>query len=493
MINFVKLVSLSPYGTVILMYFDLKTLIDVSALHIIHSEILIIAFSFRQESKLIRWKAAVLATFSSLLYSCQPIAACISLATLAATGTELTSYNSFMILSLISTLRATVSWNMSQSVAMLADFAAAVARVQNVLNLDDHNIHKYGEDTCENSELSIIHKTGDFLDLCQTKDESDLLPQVPDISMRNIICSWTGDQNNPTLKSLCLSVDKGDLLFITGPVGCGKTSLLQAILQEIPLSKGQMSCQGKIAWVGQKPWVFSGTIRDNILFNEPFESDRYHMILQACDLCRDLKQFPDGDMTLVGQRGIVLSGGQQARVALARGVYSNADIYLFDDPLSAVDAKVGNHIFKACINDLLSDKTRLMVTHNLQILKDTSNVIVVMKEGAIVAQGNSEALLRSRFDFDVTEKSSEKIEATAMVEDTCTHNRDQAGIEKIVNEEFVNLETAEEERAIGAISCKLYWHYIRAGMSSVSVIVLAIVFLVVQGWLSFGCVLLSHH
>ena len=383
-----------------------------------------------------------------------------------------------------------MSWNMSQSVAMLADFAAAVARVQNLLNIDDHNSHKYGKNilakqennTSRNSELSAIHETGDFNDLCRENDQRVFLDEGPDILVRNITCSWTGDQNKPTLKSVWLSVHKGDLLFITGPVGCGKTSLLQAVLHEIPLFKGEIFSQGKIAWVGQRPWVFSGTIRDNILFGEPLESDRYHMVLQACDLNQDLQRFPAGDMTRVGERGIVLSGGQQARVALARGVYSNADVYLLDDPLSAVDSKVGHHIFNACVSSLLGGKTRLMVTHNLQILKDTSDVIAVMKEGAIVAQGTYETLLKSGFDLDVTEKSNEKKEARTMVENSCTHEETDA--ERLENEGF-GLETAEEDRAIGSVSWKVYWQYIRAGLNTVLAMALVMVFLVVQGWFSF--------
>ena len=409
-----------------------------------------------------------------------------------ATGTELTSYNTFMILSLISTLRATVSWNMSQSVAMLADFAAAVARVQNLLNIVDQSHHtsvqkifaKEEDKMPNNRESSTIHRTGDFPDLRGENDDDFVLREGVDISLGNVLCSWTNDQNKPTLKSLCLSVEKGDLLFITGPVGCGKTSLLQAILEEIPLINGRIFCQGKIAWIGQDPWVFSGSIRDNILFGEPFDTERYHTILLACDLNEDLQGFPEGDMTRVGERGIVLSGGQKARVALARAVYSNADVYLLDDPLSAVDPKVGCHIFKACISNFLGDKTRVMVTHNLQLLKDTSNVIVVMKEGTIVAQGNSESLIKSGIDFDVIERSAEKKRTTSMAENSRT--RADTDLERIANEEFVQLETVEEDRAFGSVSWRIYWRYIRAGMNTVLAVALMMFFVVVQGWFLFS-------
>ena len=126
--------------------------------------------------------------------------------------------------------------------------------------------------------------------------------------------------------------------------------------------------------------MFSGTVRENILLGEKFNPHSYRETIKACDLIRDFQRFPDGDMTLVGERGIVLSGGQRARVELARALYSNADIYLLDDPLSAVDAKVGQHIFQTCVRGLLSKSTRIMVMHNLQALRDAED-IVIMKEG----------------------------------------------------------------------------------------------------------------
>jgi len=126
-------------------------------------------------------------------------------------------------------------------------------------------------------------------------------------------------------------------------------------------------------------------LRDNILFGQAFYPERYRTTLQACDLCKDLEISPNGDMTHVGQRGIVLSGGQRVRVELARTVYSNADIYLLDDPLRAVDAKAGNHIFKTCISQLLRDKTRSMTTHNLQVLRDAKNIVVMEDGSTLVA------------------------------------------------------------------------------------------------------------
>ncbi|KAL9971579.1 hypothetical protein ACROYT_G017757 [Oculina patagonica] len=377
----------------------------------------------RQEVRLIRWKTAVLATTASLLYSCQPIAAFISLVTLAASGTELTSYNTFMILALDTFLR---------------------------------NAHSSQNGDLQLPDQSYIH----------LKDSS--------LWLENVVSSWNGTLIKPTLKSLCLSADRGDLVFITGRVGCGKSSLLYAILREIPLIEGELSCQGKVAWVSQQPWLFSGTVRDNILFGETFDPERYRMALQACDLNKDLQRFPDGDMTVVGEHGIVLSGGQQARVELARAVYSNADIYLLDDPLSAVDSKVGHHIFNTCINGLLQDKTRLMVTHNLEALKDAKH-IVVMKEGSILVKGDFLSVFNSGLNFDVINKIAGKSEAATLQMEKASNQ------EGILDEKPGSLEMDEEDRVIGSISWKLYWRYLKAELHVIGVGAMVVFFLVVQG------------
>ena len=437
--------------------------------------------SFRQEVRLIKWKTAILATFASLMYTCTPIAAFISLITVASTGIELTSYNTFMILSLISTLRMTVSANISIYVNILADFAAALNRIQGLLEFDNDNIDKYLQDTfMKNGGSNPGHE-----DKLANRDDSSVGTDIhrqkdPAVLLQNVVCSWSGNSNTPTLNSLCLSVDQGDLVFITGRVGCGKSSLLSAILREIPLIAGITSYQGKIAWVGQQPWIFSGTVRDNVLFGEPFDPNRYQKALEACGLINDLQRFPDSDLTLVGERGTVLSGGQQARVELARAVYSNADIYLLDDPLSAVDSKVGYDIFEKCIKGALNNKTRLMVTHNLEALQDAKH-IVVMEEGCILAKGDFSTLCASGFDLDAIVQGADQKSGTVQMEKQLSQGVLEIEIKS--QKEYSRLEIAEEDRMIGSVSWNLYWRYIQAGLHCILAAALAIFFLIVQGWL----------
>ena len=413
------------------------------------------------------------------MYTCTPIAAFISLITVASAGIKLTSYNTFMILSLISTLRMTISANISIYVNVLADFAAALNRIQGLLEFNNDNIDKYLQDTFTKNGVS----NPEHEDKIAKRDDSSVGADIhrlkdPAVLLQNVVCSWSGNSNSPTLNSLCLSVDQGNLVFITGRVGCGKSSLLCSILREIPLITGITSYQGKIAWVGQQPWIFSGTVRDNILFGEPFDPKRYEKALEACDLTNDLQRFPDGDLTVVGERGTVLSGGQQARVELARAVYSNADIYLLDDPLSAVDSKVGQNIFEKCINGVLNNKTRLMITHNLEALRDAKH-IVIMEEGSILAQGDFSTLCESGFDLDAIVQGAEQKSGTVQMEKQLSQGILE--IEINAEKEHATLEIAEEDRMVGSVSWKLYWHYIQAGMHCILATALAIFFLIVQG------------
>ena len=442
---------------------------------------------YRKEIKLIRWKTGILATFESLFVSSQLIAAFISLVSLAATGTELTSYNTFIILSLVSTLRTPVAWNVAVAMSLLADFAAALSRIESLLEFENGNIRKYLQDTFAKSGNSksgkdSFHEAENFPLPCAITDLEKKSASSTDkhlaVLLKNVVCSWIGNWKMLTLKTLCLSAEKGDLVLITGPVGCGKSSLLYVILKEIALLSGYISIRGKIAWVGQQPWVFSGTIRENILFGEAFDPHRYRMVLNACVLYNDLQRFPDGDMTRVGERGIVLSGGQRARVELARAAYSNADIYLLDDPLSAVDTKVGHYIFTACIKRLLHGKTRLLVTHNLQALRDAKN-IVLLKNGAVLSKGDATSLFQSGDLSWIGEDVGSK--EAVVLPNKSPLSEHQSESETHVDESFASLDHVDEDREIGSISWKVYWHYIQAGMYPVLVALIVIFFFFVQG------------
>ncbi|XP_055848004.1 probable multidrug resistance-associated protein lethal(2)03659 [Episyrphus balteatus] len=221
------------------------------------------------------------------------------------------------------------------------------------------------------------------------------------VVLKNAYASWNkmDDNKNAAIEDFNLDIQRNTLAAVVGPVGAGKSTLLNVLLGEVSLNQGSVSVDGKISYASQEPWVFEGTIRDNIIFIENYNERRYHKVLRVCALERDLEILPYGDLTVVGERGVSLSGGQRARVNLARAIYRKADIYLLDDPLSAVDTHVGKHIFENCIRDFLVGKIRILVTHQIQYLFDVEKLIL-MGAGRIVAQGSFQELRQSKqFEF----------------------------------------------------------------------------------------------
>lgn len=151
------------------------------------------------------------------------------------------------------------------------------------------------------------------------------------------------------------------------------------ILGEITVDSGVISVGGGVSYASQEPWLFAATVRNNILFGETYNKQWYEKVVKVCALEKDFEQFPQGDRTLVGDRGVSLSGGQKARINLARSIYRKSDIYIMDDPLSAVDTHVGRYLFEECICKHLRRKTRILVTHQLQYLKKAHLIIVMNK------------------------------------------------------------------------------------------------------------------
>ncbi|XP_023365537.1 canalicular multispecific organic anion transporter 1-like [Otolemur garnettii] len=229
----------------------------------------------------------------------------------------------------------------------------------------------------------------------------ELLPQntetnyIGDYAIGFTKASFSWDKTGiPVLKDLNIKIPEGALLAIVGQVGSGKSSLLSAMLGEMEKLTGVAQRQGSVAYVSQQAWIQNCSLQENILFGSIMQKQFYERVLEACALLPDLEQLPNGDQTEIGERGVTLSGGQKHRVSLARAVYSGADIYLLDDPLSAVDVHVGKQLFEKVIGSLglLRDKTRILVTNNLTLLPQT-DLIVVMENGRIAQMGTYQELL----------------------------------------------------------------------------------------------------
>lgn len=194
------------------------------------------------------------------------------------------------------------------------------------------------------------------------------------------------------LKNISLDLKSGDFCAVVGSVGCGKSTLLQAIIGETKKTRGVLNLKGQVAYVSQQPFIQNATVRDNILFGKPFNNQMYHRALRVSELEADLKILSDGDRTEIGEKGITLSGGQRTRVSIARAVYQDADIYILDDPLAAVDAHVGRHIYEKCIIGALKDKLRVLVTNELSYLPEADHILV-LKQGHIAERGSYRELL----------------------------------------------------------------------------------------------------
>ena len=190
------------------------------------------------------------------------------------------------------------------------------------------------------------------------------------VELVDVSATWD-DYKRKTLEGLNIKIKAGKLYAIIGSVGSGKSSFLQLLLGELPIYSGDVVINGELSYGSQDNWLFTSTVRNNILFGLPYDRFRYQEVVKHCALLTDFQQLPNGDKTLVGERGSSLSGGQRARVSLARAVYKNASIYLLDDPLSAVDAHVGKQLFEDCIgpNGYLAKRqnTRILVTHQVEV------------------------------------------------------------------------------------------------------------------------------
>jgi|EP01049_Picozoa_sp_SAG25_P007020 ATP-binding cassette subfamily C (CFTR/MRP) protein 1 len=236
-----------------------------------------------------------------------------------------------------------------------------------------------------------------------SRGASSDMTRGPLISVSQASFSWDPREPQPTLRGIELEVSRGQVVVVIGTTGSGKSSLLSALLQELPCvtnqSESPVTMTGSIAYAAQQSWLFNASVRENIIFGLPYEPDRYYDAVRVAQLERDFELLPAADETEIGEKGSNLSGGQRQRISLARAAYARADIYLLDDPLSALDAKVGRLVFEQLVmGTLRSSAATIMVTNQLQYCSHADQV-VVMKHGEIAESGPYEELLRNRGEF----------------------------------------------------------------------------------------------
>ncbi|KAG5254677.1 ABC transporter family member [Salix suchowensis] len=351
-----------------------------------------------------------------------------------------------------------------------------------------------------------LDRIASFISLDDLKNDVEKLPKGSSDTAVEILdgdFSWDVSSPSATLKNINLKVLHGMRVAICGTVGSGKSSLLSCILGEVPQISGTLKICGTKAYVAQSPWIQSGKIEENILFGKDMDREKYERVLEACSLKKDLEILSFGDQTVIGERGINLSGGQKQRIQIARALYQEADIYLFDDPFSAVDAHTGSHLFKEALLGLLNSKTVIYVTHQVEFLP-AADLILVMKDGRITQAGKYDDILNSGSDFmelvgahkaALSAFDSKQVESASANEsagkengsgDRISQNEGNKDSQNGKEDEVAGPKAQliqEEEREKGSVGFPIYWKYITTayGGALVPLILLAqILFQILQ-------------
>ncbi|TRY91587.1 hypothetical protein DNTS_021753, partial [Danionella cerebrum] len=358
-----------------------------------------------KELKVMR-KFAYLSSVSMFVFTCAP--ALVSLATFAvfvsvSADNVLDAEKAFTSISLFNILRFPLAM-LPQLISVMVQTAVSKKRLEKFLSGDDLDTLAVSHDPSISSAVSL--SSGTF--------------------------SWD-KSTDPVLKDVSLDIKPGRLVAVVGAVGSGKTSLISALLGELHKNNGDININGSIAYVPQQAWIQNATLMNNVLFGSDLNQQRYGSVLEACALIPDLDTLPGRDQTEIGEKGINLSGGQKQRVSLARAVYSSADVYLLDDPLSAVDSHVGKHLFERVIGPkgMLRDKTRILVTHGISFLPMVDEIVVLVN-GVVSEVGSYDSLRASKGAF------SEFLETYGKEESNKNNDQKEAS-------SFEELETLPEE------------------------------------------------
>ncbi|XP_065887047.1 ATP-binding cassette sub-family C member 4-like isoform X2 [Dysidea avara] len=502
----------------------------------------------KKESRIITQASLINGCNLAIFYTSTGLLSFAIFSTYAGSGNILTPKKVFTSLILLSFAKRFLVQLMVYCLLHTAEMSVALKRIEKLLllpELEDEMVERSGDpdNTTRKPHLDREKTTIKLASGEETYGLGSLSNELsPTIVVSNLTASWTQEREKLVLNNISFTTDKSNrLLAIVGPVGSGKSSILQCILGELEALDGSVDTKGTVSYTSQEPWIFSGTLKENILFGEAYNKPWFNRVLECCSLEKDIDEMPFGENTLIGERGVNLSGGQKARVNLARAVYRDSDIMLLDDPLSAVDAAVSRHLFDACVCGVLSDKLVVLVTHQLQYAQH-ANSILVLKEGCVQGYGSYEQLTSSGMDptelFDDIEKDSTKQPDIVVdeCEDTTEMNKesdkggDNAHLLPIENfRKHTKLENSdsdkpssdlelegaslytvpslcsvisvhnetepirgkdsenqhntepEEERAHGKISNKTYFTYIKAGGNTILVLLLIAVFLASQG------------
>ena len=302
--------------------------------------------------------------------------------TYALTGGQLTSSKVYSTIVMLNFLCLTTVHFPNIGLRFAIQAKQIFQRIIDVLEIEESRVSQTVQSINLPHEPTNAVEFDNFSIFLEEKSKKPLNPQTVDESLEK-----------PALQNLTFTVKRGTLCAFVGQIGSGKSILLKSFFNEASKTKGELRFSGRVAYVEHEAIIFPGTVRSNIIFGGEFDKTRYNQVIQACCLVDDFKQFPHGDSTEIGERGVNLSGGQKARLSLARALYSEADIYLLDDPLSAVDTHVANVLFTEAIRGLLKNKTVLLATHQVHFAREADQMIV-LENGCIKAMGALDEIIK---------------------------------------------------------------------------------------------------
>lgn len=375
------------------------------------------------------------------------VAIFLSLVTYVATGHEITARKAFIVIAFFDYIHRTLIYFWPETIIFISEGYISTKRIEEFLLL---NHSKGGEVVVEGKSAE------------------------PRIMLRNATAFWNQEATSVGVHKINFDTSNHKLIAVTGHVGSGKTSLLEVLLQELPLIDGVLEVSGTVSYAAQQSWVFEGSVRNNIIFTEEFDEARYKLVSRACSLERDFELMPHGDQTIVGERGVSLSGGQRARVNLARAVYKTADIYLLDDPLSAVDPHVCKHIFEECIKGFLKRKIVVLVTHQLQFLSDFDNILV-MSHGKIQMQGTYDAVQGADVEFQKILESYK-----VGVKKSRKSGKEETKTKLPTSKTNVEQKVVKEAQQLGKVKSTVYKDYMKAVNSIGFVAFVVVLFIFTQ-------------
>ncbi|RLU20387.1 hypothetical protein DMN91_006996 [Ooceraea biroi] len=482
----------------------------------------IVSLARKLEIQKIQFQSFVRAAYLAIIVFTERLLLYFTLLSFILLGNELTANVTYTLSVFFNLLQLVTALYFPMGLNFLAETIVSMNRLEEILLMEEVNMERPEMITESQTVLQKSNVAEPQGDKYIARNESAELTQSQEnpvcVDLRRVSANWINGQLPPTLCNISMTIKPGNLCALVGPVGSGKSSVLHLLLRELnpgagtivftqtlseniaknKLSNGYFADNPnlRISYASQEAWLFGGTVRENILFGQPYDKDRYVQVTNVCALIKDFRQFPQGDMTIVGDRGVSLSGGQRARINLARAVYRQADLYLLDDPLSAVDTHVARHLYKKCITEYLHNKTRILVTHQLQFLKQADH-IVMLDRGFIKTQGSYNELVKSDQDFiemiHILDHQAQKREENVRRTSEMSSARKNSSLIRRVSQlstasstaysdvdEYVGNNLEGEEMEHGQLSSKVFKEYLLHGGGYFMLFILLMLFVISQ-------------